>query len=178
GVGNDLGRVAVVDLGGTKRDLTGVWSSASGLSWSPAGDEIWFTASETGTIRALYAVDLTGKQRLVTRAPADMTLHDVSREGRVLVTRNNARRRMIGLAPGETSERNLSWFDWGWPSDLSADGTTLLFEEEGEGGGSAYAVYVRKTDGPRCAWARECPRRSRPTASGCSAFHWVGPASS
>jgi Tol biopolymer transport system component len=32
-------------------------------------------------------------------------------------------------------------------SDLSSDGKTMLFSEAGEGGGSGYSVYVRKTDG-------------------------------
>ncbi len=54
---------------------------------------------------------------------------------------------MIGLAPGEIKERDLSWLDWSTPNDLTADGKTVLFSESGEGGGPKYAVYLRKTDG-------------------------------
>jgi len=54
---------------------------------------------------------------------------------------------MVGLAPGETKERDLSWLDWSTPGDLSTDGRTALFSEGGEGGGPKYAVYLRKTDG-------------------------------
>jgi len=54
---------------------------------------------------------------------------------------------MIGLAPGETKERDLSWLDWSVPSDLSRDGKIVLFQEAGEGGGPKYAVYSRQTDG-------------------------------
>jgi eukaryotic-like serine/threonine-protein kinase len=54
---------------------------------------------------------------------------------------------MIGLAPGDTKEADLSWLDWSVPGDLSADGRTVLFGETGEGGGPKYAVYLRKTDG-------------------------------
>jgi dipeptidyl aminopeptidase/acylaminoacyl peptidase len=42
----------------------------------------------------------------------------------------------------------LSWLDGSVATDLSSDGSTLLFAEQGAGSGtSAYAVYVRKTDG-------------------------------
>jgi len=74
-------------------------------------------------------------------------LLDVGREGNVLLTRNNDRAGMIGLAPGEAKERDLSWLDWSVPGDLSADGRSVLFGETGEGGGPKYAVYLRKTDG-------------------------------
>jgi hypothetical protein len=45
------------------------------------------------------------------------------------------------------TERDLSWLDWSVPVDLSADGKTLLFSEEGDGGGSDYSVYIRDTRG-------------------------------
>jgi eukaryotic-like serine/threonine-protein kinase len=47
----------------------------------------------------------------------------------------------------------LSWLDYSYPADISADGSTLLFDEEGEGGGTSragrffYTVYIRGTDG-------------------------------
>jgi Tol biopolymer transport system component len=53
----------------------------------------------------------------------------------------------MGLAPGEEKERELSWFDWSLPCDLSADGKMLVFTEIFEGGGPFGAVYLRKTDG-------------------------------
>ena len=54
---------------------------------------------------------------------------------------------MIGLAPGEAREHDLSWLDWSVPSSLSPDGHMILFQEAGEGGGPRYAIYIRKTDG-------------------------------
>ena len=75
------------------------------------------------------------------------TLHDVSRDGRVLLARDGVRSRMAVLPPGETRERDLSWLDGTIPADISTDGTTLLFFEGGEGGGGTGTVYVRKTDG-------------------------------
>ena len=144
---DDGGSVATVDLAGKKTVLSSGWDSIQGLAWSPAGDEIWFTATRTGGDRSLYAVDLSGKVRILARVPGELTLLDVGKEGNVLLTRGIDRAGIVGLAPGETKERDLSWLDWSTPGDLSADGKTVLFSEAGEGGGPKYAVYLRKTDG-------------------------------
>ena len=49
------------------------------------GDEIWFTASRAWSLRALYAVNLDGRERLVYQALATLTLHDIARDGGVLL---------------------------------------------------------------------------------------------
>jgi Tol biopolymer transport system component/predicted Ser/Thr protein kinase len=144
---DDGGSVAVVDLAGRKTTLSDGWASVQGLAWSSAGDEIWFTATKTGGDRSLYAVTVAGKVRLLARVPGELTLLDVGRDGNVLLTRGIDRAGMVGMAPGETKERDLSWLDWSTPADLSADGKAVLFSEAGEGGGPKYAVYLRKTDG-------------------------------
>ena len=144
---DDGGSVATVDLAGKKTILSSGWDSIQGLAWSPSGDEIWFTATRTGGDRSLYAVDLSGKVRILARVPGELTLLDVGKEGNVLLTRGIDRAGIVGLAPGESKERDLSWLDWSTPGDLSADGKTVLFSEAGEGGGPKYAVYLRKTDG-------------------------------
>ena len=145
--GDNQGRIAVVDLAGKMTVLTEPFSSAEGLAWSPDGSEIWFTASKQGNLLSIYAVDLAGHQRMVAGMPANLSLYDIAANGRILVARDNWRRGILGLAPGESAERDLSWLDWSRPADLSADGRRLLFEEQGQGGGPAYSVYLRKTDG-------------------------------
>jgi len=80
-----------------------------------------------------------------------MTIHDVSRDGRALITHDTSRQGIMGLAPGETKERELAWLDFSSPRDLSSDGRLLLFDESGEGGGQGYSVYIRKTDGSPAA---------------------------
>ena len=144
---DDGGSVMTVNLSGKKNLLCTGWDSIQGLAWSPRGDEVWFTATRTGGDRGLFAVDLNGKIRTLARVPGELTLLDVARDGNVLLTRGNDRAGMIGLAPGESKERDLSWLDWSVPADLSPDGRTVLFQEAGEGGGPKYAVYSRKTDG-------------------------------
>jgi len=52
-----------------------------------------------------------------------------------------------GLGPGEKEERELGWFGWSIVRDISRDGRKILFEEEGNGGGPNYTVFLRSTDG-------------------------------
>ncbi|HEX3822487.1 MAG TPA: protein kinase [Candidatus Sulfotelmatobacter sp.] len=144
---DDGGSVSIVDMAGKKTMLSDGWDSIQGLAWSIDGSEIWFTATRTGGDRSLYATDLSGKVRLLARVPGELTILDVGKEGNVLLTRGNDRAGIIGLAPGDVKEKDLSWLDWSVPGSLSADGKQILFQEAGEGGGPKYAVYLRDTDG-------------------------------
>ena len=143
---DDLGTVAVIDLAGKKRTLTGRWSKEGGLAWSPSGREIWFTATDTGSNQSLYAVTLGGSVRVVLRVPGGIRLNDISPTGRVLLSRGASRIATLGMLPGDTRERDLSWLDYSFVGDISVDGHTLLFDEEGAAGGPNYTVYIRKAD--------------------------------
>ena len=143
---DDAGTVAVIDMAGNKTTLTGKWASEHGLAWSPSGDEVWFTATEAGANRSLYAVNLAGKLRVVARVPGGLKLHDIAKSGRVLLTRESPRVGIRGMLAGDDRERDMSFLDYSFAADLAADGTTLLFDEEGEAGGANYTVYLRKSD--------------------------------
>ena len=80
---DDKGAVSVVDLEGHKRVVSAAWESVQGLAWSADGTEIWFSAAQAGTERHIYAVDLSGHQRLIFRAPAGVTLEDIAPDGSV-----------------------------------------------------------------------------------------------
>ena len=144
--GDDGGIITVMDLNGKRTALGKHWESTLGLAWNPAGNEIWFTATEVGFARSLYATDLSGHDRLMARVPGELTIHDIYKDGRVLLGRETPREGMI-YAPEKGRERDLSWFDFSTLADFSLDGTQALFTETGEGGGATYAVYLRKTDG-------------------------------
>ena len=90
---------------------------------------------------------MSGTNRLLAREPGTLTLQDIARDGRVLLTRDVVRAGMIGRTEHDAKERDLSWLDWSALTDISADGQTLLFTEAGEGGGANYGVYLRKSDG-------------------------------
>jgi serine/threonine protein kinase/Tol biopolymer transport system component len=146
-LGDARGDVAVVDLAGKKTVLAPGWEDLGGLAWSADGREVWFTASNSGANRTLHAVSLSGRQRVVSRLPGNMVLMDVARDGRVLVSHGANHPVIMALVPGATKERDLTWLDYSVATDLSPDGTMLLFSEQGLAGGPQYAVYMRGTDG-------------------------------
>ncbi|HZQ24817.1 MAG TPA: protein kinase [Terriglobales bacterium] len=153
--GDDRGSLAVVDMAGKRKTLSEEWYTIQGLAWSADGSEVWFTASKSGVDRTLYAVTMDGKERMVLRLPGALMLFDVFRDGRVLLMRASWRRELVGITEGDARQRDLSWLDYSYPAEISLDGKTLLFDEEGGGGslaysksgGLTYAVYIRKTDG-------------------------------
>ena len=144
---DDEGGVSVVDLDGRKTVLSSGWESEEGLAWSPKGNEVWFSATHAGLQRQIYAVDLAGHLRLAFRALGGVTLQDIAPDGRVLMTRDEQRAGIRGEAAGATKEVELSWQDWSLPVDLSRDGKTLLFDEQGEQTGPNYAVAMRDMSG-------------------------------
>jgi serine/threonine protein kinase/Tol biopolymer transport system component len=144
---DDAGTIGVVDLAGKKKTLSTGWETAWGLGWSPNGSEIWFSSTRLGYGRYLSAVTLAGKERLLAREPGTLTLQDVAKDGRVLITRDVPRVGMVGMTASNSKERDLSWLDWSAPKDLSLDGKQLLFTESGEAGGENYSAYIRGTDG-------------------------------
>jgi WD40 repeat protein len=148
--GDDEGSVAVIRTDGADNNkdklLCSGWTSLQGILWSPAGDEIWFTSTSTGSAANPRAVTLSGKTRNMTNVPGGMWLEDM-RNGTVLTVATHVRLGIKGIEPGGREERELGWFGWSELRDISQDGRKIAFEEEGEGGGPNYTVYLRDTDG-------------------------------
>jgi serine/threonine-protein kinase len=143
-VGDDRGSIAIVDAAGVTTTLSGEYTSVRGLAWAPGGDEIYFTAAEGGP-RGLHAVTPAGRRRIVERAPAQLTLLDVSSDGRILLRQDVAELRTIGQPP-DGAPRDLSWLNFSFPASVSDDGEWLTMIESGsELGGPA--LYRRRLDG-------------------------------
>jgi hypothetical protein len=140
-----------------QKPITSPASSLQGLAWAPSGEEIWFTAAHVGNYRGLFAVTLSGREQLVAQVPGVLTLHDIGRDGRLLLSQENWRREVFVDSADGKEERNLR-LDWSFPTDLSADGKTLLFEEQGEGGGHGIlSTYERQTERRRFDWVMAEP---------------------
>jgi hypothetical protein len=103
------------------------------------------TASAQGTNTSIYAVSLSGEQRLILNAPGGISVLDLGRDGRALMVHGLARARMVWSRG--TEARELSWLDWSTVADLSPDGKIVLFSEWGQAVGSAPVVYMRTVDG-------------------------------
>jgi dipeptidyl aminopeptidase/acylaminoacyl peptidase/predicted Ser/Thr protein kinase len=134
--GDNNGKVKVVDASG-KVQLDGPSTFTRGLAWSPRGDEIWSSGS------GIEATTLTGRSRAVWISPG-VRVQDIARDGRVLLTLNSSRREIVGFSAGGAAERNLTWLNWSFPIDISADGKTVLFNEQNI---QPNGIYLRKLDG-------------------------------
>jgi hypothetical protein len=120
--------ITVVDRGGRKSTIATGWAGI-GLAWAPSGREVWFTATRGPSAPSLQAASLSGSLRSI-HADADwLVLHDIARDGRVLLTRNTIRQSIACQAPGESEERDLTWLGGSQVRDISSDGQTLVFIE-------------------------------------------------
>ena len=138
--GDNLGSLVVCDSTGARNPNVRGLRTANGVAWLPGGREL---LDSRGNV-----VDTSGRRRRLMHLPGIQRLHDVSSDGRILLSRSTWRREIVGRPPGAPQERNLSWLDWSYPDDLSEDGTTLLFEEQNiVTPGGNYRIYLRKLDG-------------------------------
>jgi Tol biopolymer transport system component len=147
-ISDEGGSLVAVDRSGAKRTLSQGWTDLYGVAWRPDGREVWFTASKEGArdFKALYAVTLDGKERLVARMLGDIDLEDIGRDGRVLLSQLNWRLEVEARPRGASEERELTWLGASNLVDISDDGERVLFGGPGARGGPDNA-YLRKTDG-------------------------------
>jgi Tol biopolymer transport system component len=149
------GDLVVVDLKGNRTVISPGWEDILDVHWAPSGDAVWFSASggstesgkSAGADHAIFAATLAGQVRTVTSAPGSLNLQDIAPDGRVLVSHGGRRPSIMMRAAGATEDRELTWMDFSWVSDISDDGKRILFSEQGVAGGPGYAVYLRGTDG-------------------------------
>jgi eukaryotic-like serine/threonine-protein kinase len=144
--GDDQGSVAVIGMDGHERKLSSGWTSVEGILWSPSGDEVWFSASNSGASDNLRGATLDGKVRTIANVPGGMWTEDI-RDGVVLVVSQQQRISISGVPPGSKEERELGWLGWSTDMSISNDGKKVLFTEEADGGGPNYTVFLRDTDG-------------------------------
>ncbi len=147
-VDGDAGWVVALDKNGKKIIHTVPFISVEGVAWAPSGEEVWYAATLTeGWADAIHATSLKGKERTVLRLPGMVRLHDISHDGRILLSRESWRSGLQFRGPGDTKERDLSWLDYAQLRDLSADGTQIAFDDWGSAAGAVGLAYLRKSDG-------------------------------
>jgi eukaryotic-like serine/threonine-protein kinase len=144
--GDDQGSVAIIGPDGQEKKLSSGWDSVVGIQWFPSGDELWFTGSDSGASEQLRAVTVGGKVRSIANVPGGMWLQDLHNSLTLMIT-HQERVNIRGLPPGGKEELDLGWLGWSGLRDISRDGKKILFEEEAEGGGPNYTVFLRDTDG-------------------------------
>jgi serine/threonine protein kinase/Tol biopolymer transport system component len=139
--------IMTVDLSGKATTVSKGWSSIGNVAWRPDGSEIWFGGQKGTEKFAVYAVTASGRLRTVRREAGGLYLHDIAKDGRVLMNEYFWNSSLIALPAGESAEREVSWMDRPNVDAISKDGRTVVFDEWGEGGGNNGSIYLRATDG-------------------------------
>lgn len=120
------------------------YRTTSRPAWTPDGREVWIDSPlplESGTI---YGFDRTAKRRTVVTLPGQVMVESISPRGRLLFTSWRHHSGASGLAPGESTERDLSWAGRPTRPLLARDGSMVIFTNLI---GSDPSVYWRRTDG-------------------------------
>jgi Tol biopolymer transport system component len=139
------GTVCVVDRSGHRRALTKHWNNLRGLAWTPRAEGLAFGGWVSSTY--LGFVKLSGEQSDLARWPGSAVPWDISRDGRVLTRDVGSRTEIAAASEGDATTGKLTWFDFSTAADLSSDGRTLLLFEFGEGVGSRFTSFLRRTNG-------------------------------
>ena len=139
--------IIVVGLDGSTRTLASAAMLARGMAWAPDGKEVWFaTQPEAQQVPTIYAVTLGGKQRQVMRSPGWPWLHDIARDGTLLLAITSSLGGIMVPSEDGTKETDFSWLDASILADVSADGKSILFTESWEGVEYKVTVYMRRLD--------------------------------
>jgi eukaryotic-like serine/threonine-protein kinase len=138
--------IGVYGANGKKTELARIFPYIDSIAWHPSGNEVWLSDADAKGNPAIHAVTLDGKIRLVSPLTDPEVLHDIAKNGDVLVERELSTREIRFVAAGDRQDRDLSWLDQSNVACLTPDGRSMLFWESGQGGGPAGSVYLRSTD--------------------------------
>jgi eukaryotic-like serine/threonine-protein kinase len=131
--GENSGRLGVVDDAGRVRFLTEPQRTLWSMAWAPDGRDLWISGwgmdSDRKETRSVEAVTLSGRKRLLLRLPGSFRLLDVGPQGKALLAVDQRRQETVGRLAGDDRERDLTFRDWSFLMDLSADGRTVLFSD-------------------------------------------------
>jgi eukaryotic-like serine/threonine-protein kinase len=139
--GNKRGRVMLIDGRQITRAITDYHNNVTGLAWAPSGDELWFTASGV-----VWRLQPGRAERRIADLPVSARLQDISPSGSFLFIRDTESVEMAGKLAGELVEHDLSWMDRSGARGITADGSAVLFNETGKGGGGRFSMYLRRID--------------------------------
>ncbi len=137
--GENAGRVVIVAAATKKRTDGPAVGGTSSLVWSKGevlvgGGPRLLRVSPSGTVRGQRGLGV------------GFVPEDLAPDGTLICRRYIWRREIVGLPPGEERERNLTWLDWSFPTALSEDGKTVMFDEQSRPR-EDYLAYIRKMDG-------------------------------
>jgi hypothetical protein len=129
------------------RTLVDLAAHTWGMAWAPSGKEVWVTEGPSRGARDVYAVDLTGRKRIVYRSAGVLGLVDTAPDGRALLHRSLDRWGAMALLPGSRTEEDVTVYEGSSIGTLSADGRSLLLNSRGDGAGPHFFTHLRRNGG-------------------------------
>ena len=172
----------VLDGNGKEITHSQLYVSLEGIAWPPSGEEVWLAGTtDAGWADAIYALRMNGQERIVLRLPGMLRLHDISRDGATLLSKDLWRSDLMFRGGNEKSERNLSWLDYAQLRDITDDGKMVSIADWGQAAGTSALAFVRKTDGSPAvklgAWDEPVLSPDGTKGFGCGRRHsWNGEA--
>ncbi len=144
-IGDDRGRLKIVDRSGKVTILSREYCTVEGLAWSADGATLIFSGALDDPRLQPRAVTPEGEEaEPVLEVPGDFFVVDIDRDGNWLALEEENRYGVVAHPPGGP-DVDLAWLDLSWGSKLAPDGRTLLFTN-GRGGAN-YDVVTRRLDG-------------------------------
>ncbi|MGH9485767.1 MAG: hypothetical protein ACRD1F_11990, partial [Terriglobales bacterium] len=146
---SDNGAVEIIPAaGGQPHVLASGFQSLHGLAWLADTKQIEVTASRTaGFPDAVFRISTAGTARVVARVPGQITLQDLTAQGKALLVKVEDRSELIMGASGSAKQSNLSWQGANFIGAITPDGKQVVFCECGATGGPEGTIFMRATDG-------------------------------
>ncbi len=143
---DDRGTVKVVDRFGTVITLTDEHWGEEGVAWSADGESVLYSAGTSIEYR-IQSVRADGQARPVqlVSAPGALFVHDVSPDGRFVVTQERGSNGVMARGHGQDAGRDLGVLGLSWDVNLSSDGRFVAFSDGRAG--ENYGVVMRSVDG-------------------------------
>jgi hypothetical protein len=145
---DDLGEVKLAEADGKIVRLGPELQYSHGLSWSPDGSEVWFTAANDSGGCMLWRVVPGDAPRTVLTTPTAMRIQDIAADGHILLVTDEGRATLEGQLAGDTSERTYSWWDNDSASAISTDGTIYAGDNASVVVDGGYSVFFRRGGTP------------------------------
>jgi hypothetical protein len=111
------------------------------------GNHLLFGAREAGIggVRAIFTIGLDGKLALLRRETGNLAVQDITKDGRLLLTRDVKGDEVFGRFGADEKDRWLGWRNVRPPTSLSDDGKYLLLSVQGEMSGPGYQIFLSST---------------------------------
>jgi eukaryotic-like serine/threonine-protein kinase len=144
---DDRGNVLLLDSDGKQKLISAEWEALEGMAWTPGGNEVWYSAARSGSQYCIRASTPEGKERTVYCGTSGTRLHDLSADGRALVSSEAPQFTTVVMEHGSKEERDLDGLGAAIRPRLTPDGAEVVLTDVSESGGSDYSVYVQKMTG-------------------------------